>query len=206
MGSSAKVALFVASVLTASSGCHRVDYRGDGTLSRRRAPAWFCQDEFDVALGPVDLSRPVHLRRILDGLPPGEYTVGFRVRALRSEPSGSAIDRRSPNPHVALRLENERGEGVISLLDPLAEWRWSGARATANEAYVHRTGAATEVRAGPSTTQWRRDGVGADDGWGSYFTARRAGRYTLALDIAEPVADAERFEVELEVRRVVGCL
>lgn len=199
--------LLVAAAATLS-GCDRLDYRGDGTLSRKKAPAWFCQDEHDVALGNIDLSRPGQTRRILEGLPPGEYVVGFYVR-LRESPSGPderVIDMRSPDPFVILSVVNERGERVFSASSRLADWVRSGPVLARDAAFLYKRGVSRDVRVSPSTTQSRREGIGADEGWGSYFTARRNGRYTIVLDVDKPDPEATKFDAELEVRGVVGCL
>jgi hypothetical protein len=190
------------------AGCHRVRYTGDGVLSRKKAPAWICQDEYDVDLGRVDLSTRIHEHRVLSGLPSGEYIVGFNIRE-RSAPTGlrdSVIDKRSPAPAVTLTMTNELGEQVYSTSSRLADWSWSGGRDEHDRAFVYKIGVATEVRVDPHTTQGRREGVGADGGWGSYFTARHGGRYTIALDVDQPDPDAMMFDVDLEVHGVVGCL
>jgi hypothetical protein len=48
--------------------------------------------------------------------------------------------------------------------------------------------------------------VGADDGWGTYFTPRRDGRYTLHFAVLEPDPNLAGFDVRLMVEGVVGCL
>ncbi len=200
--------LLALALAAVAPGCHRVDYRGDGVLTIRKAPVWFCQDQIDVELGGLDLSNQVHVERVIDGLPPGEYVVGFDVRTLEVQNGlrDSVRGGRSPNLAFALGLRNERGEEVFSATGPLAGWTWSGGLASPDAAFAYRRGKAREVRVSASLTQSQREGVGADGGWGSYFTARRGGRYTLVLDTAAPFADADRFDVALRVRGVVGCL
>ncbi len=130
----------------------------------------------------------------------------MRRREPRAARSASLSNEHAPNPVVALTMTNERGEQVYSTTSRLADWNWSSGWDKSGSAFVYKSGVATELRVSAGTTKSRREGVGADGGWGSYFISRRDGRYTLSLDVEQSDADAATYEVALEVRGVVGCL
>lgn len=190
------------------SGCAAVHYRGDGVLTRAKAPAWFCADQYDVDFGPVDFSVPTAMRFQIAGLPLEEYAAGFDVVA--SDAAGTSIrstrDDRRPDPLVELRLENERGEAVLHQRGRLSEWVWSGSLAAPKAAFVYGRGKSAEVRLNATAVENRREGVRADAGWGTYFTPRRNGRYTLLLKVEEAEVSGGSYTTTLHVRGVVGCL
>lgn len=190
------------------AGCAPVRYAGDGTLTREKAPAFFCQDRFDIDLGPMDFTHLATMQFHLEGLPKQEYTVGFDVSSLDSgQASNAAVrDAHMPDPLVELALRNEKGEVVLNQRGRLSDWVWSGALANLRSSYVYNRGEEREIRNNPATTESQRVGVKADGGWGTYFTPRRRGGYQLGLTIVEADPRAGSYAVNLHVRGVVGCL
>lgn len=197
-----------AAMLSFLAGCAPTHYVGDGTLSREKAPAFFCQDQFNIDLGMVDFTQPVAKQFRLAGLPLQEYTVGFNIDS-RDSGLGSnekLRDRRRPDPLVELVLRNEKGDVVLNQRGRLSGWVWSGSLAASQSSYVYKRGRGREVRINPTTTQGERVGVEVDGGWGTYFTPRRHGGYQLDLSVVEADPQADSYEVSVQVRGVVGCL
>lgn len=191
------------------AGCAPVRYVGDGTLTRTKAPAFFCQDQFDVDLGAVDFTHPATMQFRLEGLPKREYTVGFDVGSRDSSgaASNAAVrDAHVPDPLVELVLRNEKGEVVLNQRGHLSDWVWSSALSNSQWSYVYNRGEGHEIRINPTTTEGQRTGIKADDGWGTYFTPRRRGRYQLGLAVVEADPRASSYAMSLHVRGVVGCL
>ncbi|HYC88693.1 MAG TPA: hypothetical protein VEO54_05745 [Thermoanaerobaculia bacterium] len=134
-------------------------YSGDGTYRRYAG-----ETTFQVAFPPIDLTRPGRYSfRFTRLAPPMHYTVGFRV------PERTGLDAQ-----VSMQLQNERGEMVFRHARRLSEWNWLQDRATID-------GAITEVPIGGGSVRIERLGAGPDDGWGTHFTPRFSGTYTLTI-------------------------
>jgi hypothetical protein len=189
----------VASAVAVASGCVRVNYRGDGVLTRQEAPAWFRQDRFSIDPGPVDFTRKVHVTRWLAGLPIEEYAAGFVIhsREARSGLRDSARAERKPRPSVVLVVLDEHGRSVLDRRGNLSDWIWSGAPSRPDDAFVYARGAHVEVSDGRGTVRVERQVTGAHSGWGTYFTPRRGAHYLLKLDIEDPDPDAGAYDVAL---------
>lgn len=84
---------------------------------------------------------------------------------------------------VHLRVENERGEIVIDQHAPLNQWVWSGAVSEKSESFVYARGTTCEIPVAADTFRQKHDNVKADGGWGTYFTSRAEGHYTVRLKI-----------------------
>jgi hypothetical protein len=121
------------------------------------------------------------LKLQLSSLPEVELTLGFDIRA--SSPENAILDSKPISAPAHLLVENERGEIVIDQRAPLNQWVWSGAISRKSESFVYARGDEREIPIGPGTYRRERANVKADEGWGTYFTPRRDGRYTVNLKI-----------------------
>jgi hypothetical protein len=52
-----------------------------------------------------------------------------------------------------------------------------------HQCFIYRRGLEKETRTGESSSYYRRIGVKADDGWGTYFTPRRQESYNLLISV-----------------------
>jgi len=152
-------------------------FSGDGKYQRGVDGA-----AFQVEFPAVDLSRPGRYTFNFTRLaPPMGYAVGVRVfdgrRDLPSEARPSAV--------VSMTLRNERGELVFQQKRRLSEWDWRR-----NMAVIR--GQTDEVPIGGGSVRIENRGVGPDGGWGTYFTPRWSGRYTLAVEVLEADPAAAR--------------
>lgn len=106
------------------------------------------------------------------------------VLPIQIHSSGVAILETKPiSMLVHLRVENERGEIVIDQHAPLNQWVWSGAVSEKSESFVYARGTTCEIPVGADTFRQKHDNVKADGGWGTYFTSRAEGHYTVRLKI-----------------------
>jgi len=88
-----------------------------------------------------------------------------------------------PAAAVSLRLvlENENDEFVVHADGRLADWLWPEA---GDAWFVYQRGQQIYVTMAPRATRLQRIGLGADGGWGTYFTPRAEARYRLVVDVA----------------------
>jgi hypothetical protein len=121
------------------------------------------------------------LKLQLASLPEVEFTLGFDVHA--SSPGDAILDTKPISALAHLLVENEKGEVVIDQRAPLNQWVWSGAINRPSESFVYARGDEREIPIGAGTIRRERANVRADEGWGTYFTPRRDGRYTVNLKI-----------------------
>ena len=84
---------------------------------------------------------------------------------------------------IAIALRNERGEIVFDQKRRLADWNWRRNLALIN-------GESFEVPIGGGSVRVQNRGVGPDGGWGTHFSPRWEGRYSLAFEIVQPDPDA----------------
>lgn len=96
------------------------------------------------------------------------YVVGLRV------PGRTGLDAR-----VSMQLHNERGEMVFRHSRRLSEWNWLRDLAAID-------GSTTEVPIGGGSVRIELLGVGTDGGWGTHFTPRFSGTYTLTIVVERP--------------------
>lgn len=133
----------------------------------------------------ADLSSPgrqeVELQ--LSRLPRIDFTLGVDV--VMAPGSELMLDAKSISSMVYLKVVNERNEVVIDESAPLDAMVWNTWGIEPRNAFVYARGKSVELSLGGDTTTYVREGERADQGWGSYFTPRRRGRYTVSLVIDE---------------------
>lgn len=170
------VALFFAYIFVwFSSGAL---FSGDGKYRRGVEGA-----AFQVQFPPIDLSRPGRYSFSFTRLaPPMGYSVGLRLYDRPDEPSAL------PSAVVAITLSNERGELVFAQKRRLSDWNWRRNMAVIN-------GRSVEVPIGGGSVRIQNLDIGPDGGWGTHFTPRWRGRYTLTLEVLQPDPAAARLVV-----------
>jgi len=152
---------------------------GDG-MAKDAGPS-FASNRYTVDLADLRKPEVTNLRLQLTSLPEVELTLGFDIHA--SSPGEAIWDSRPISALAHLLVENERGDVVIDQRAPLSQWVWSGAVDRKSESFVYARGQEREVPVGPGTVRLERANVKADNGWGTYFTPRRDGQYTVNLKI-----------------------
>jgi hypothetical protein len=157
-------ALFLTILL---SGCAR-SYEGDGELSDQGLGT--ARERYRLDLGLVDLSSGGAVMFKMKGLPAEEFTAGLEgISHCVVEGSNSPI-------RVRLALSSAQNGVVISEEAPLREWNQS-------RGFWYRKGLEKEVPTTGEVTEIKRIGILADDGWGTYFTARPRSAYSLKLSV-----------------------
>lgn len=152
---------------------------GDGVA--KDAGPLYAANRYTVELADLRKPEVASLKLQLTSLPEAELTLGFDLRA--SSPGDAILDTKPVSALAHLRVENERGDVVIDQRAPLDQWVWSGAISRKSESFVYARGDEREVPIGPDTVRLERANVKADNGWGTYFTPRRDGRYVVKLEI-----------------------
>lgn len=152
---------------------------------------------FQVAFPIVDLSRPGQYRYTFTRLGPSlDYSAGFRIL----DRGGNAVNldeygrpdlpsANHPAAVVEMSLTNERHEKVFREVRRLSDWNWLRNMAEVNSKIV-------EVPIGEGSVRIERIGVGPDGGWGTHFTPRWLGRYTLEVKVLEPDPRAANLRAE----------
>ena len=166
-------------------------HEGDGAFTNNSAQA--PHSRYVLDLGPVDLGKPGRREFRFARLPGVEFTLGLK---LASRPGEQA-----PPAAVSLRLvlENEKDELVVHADGRLADWLWSEA---GDAWFVYQRGQQIYVTMAPRATRPQRIGLGADGGWGTYFTPRAEARYRLVVDVAR--ANIEERPVSARLIAVAG--
>lgn len=119
----------------------------------------------------------------LSGLPRIDFTLGFDVVMA---PGTELVRDAKPISSMAhLKVVNERNEVVIDESAPLDAMVWNTGGSEPRNAFVYAAGKSVEISLGGGTTTYARERERADRGWGSYFTPRRRGRYTVSLVLDE---------------------
>lgn len=184
--------LAIALVCVAAGACHESRYAGDGTLTDNRfSPS----ERFVLNLGPTDLAKAGVATYRLAGLPEDSFTFGLEVTG------GSSTDKplyeaRPITAIVRFTLTDERARVIIDEVGPLNEWVWSGSPHE-RVAFVYRGGVSRDVPM-PGYVSPQPVGVKSDGGWGSGFSPRSEGRYSLKVQVLKEDPYAGAFTVTLK--------
>jgi hypothetical protein len=177
--------------------CDEARYSGDGKLTDDRfSPS----QRFVLTLGRIDLSRRGLRTFRLAGLPSRDFAIGFEVSGPRTA-NRPLCDSRPISPTVKMTLKDEHGRIVIDESRPLEEWVWSGSPHESTS-FVYLGGKSHDVPVGDGFVSPQPIGVKDDGGWGSHFTPRREGKYSLGIEIVRGDPEAQRYGIEL--RGVTG--
>lgn len=185
--------LVIALAAMAFIGCHESRYSGDGKLTDE---LFSSSQRFVLTLGHVDLDKPARHTYRLVGLPEKQFTLGFDVSGPRSK-NEPLYDARPVNAVVRLTLTDEHSRVIIDEAGPLNEWVWSGSPHE-NVSFVYRQGVSRDVPTVDGYVSPQAVGEKADAGWGSYFTPRHEGRYTLSVHILQADPSAAPYIVTLK--------
>ena len=172
-------------------------YVGDGHLVDRGFFSYI--PRYTLNLGLVDLAQRNTYTYSMVYFPSTELTIGFRIRGHTGTSYTSIGETRPINSTIRLLLRNAEGLPVIDESASMKNgWVWSYGLHDPNEAFVYRRGKTEDVPIAEHTVHVKNIGVKADDGWGTYFTPKFWGRYTLLLEIQEGDPRVREFQVELE--------
>jgi len=166
-------------------------YSGDGVYRRDSGVA-----AFQVEFPPVDLTRPGRSTfRFTRLAPEMSYVVGLRIsgrvgHALATDEYGrrDLSPGQRPDGKVLIQLRNENCEIVFRESRFVPEWDWLRTMASIR-------GESREVPIGGGSVTFEWLNVGPDHGWGTHFTPRFLGRYTLDIVVEQPSTNAGRFVV-----------
>jgi hypothetical protein len=206
--SAARIVLLATVVLLSGCGFRLMSYkgyRGDGTFAAYPAPVWICQDAYAVDFGVIDLTVVGDKTFRIEGLPSLESTVGLAV-GPKMKLAGAYEDPPRLSPLIEITLRDADGHIVLSRHERLSQWVRSFALADPRHAYFYQRGTQVDIPIGPNNVRVERFPIGADDSWGTYFTPRRAARYTLHFAVEEADPGAASVEAHLQIQAVVGCL
>jgi hypothetical protein len=155
-------------------------------------------DRYIVDLGPVNLSAPGSMTYIVTDLPRERLTVGLQITAADTS---IVVKKAGPlDTIVVLKMLNEGGDVIIEERGILRTWGWSYWSDSPHQAFVYRGGRSEEIPIKGGLHTYRRLDVKADDGWGSYFSPRRRGRYTVTLEIEPGSEPTVPIEARLQMR------
>ena len=211
----AAVLCFKSALLAATlaiAGCSlfvpwNVVYSGDGTYEAVRGS----QGRDQVRLVPLPLDRSSSACSTITHLgPEQEWTVAVRlepddgdvldlVNRLWDKKKHKLKSQYIPQSTLRLTLTDESNKLLFSVSGPLEQWEWSANRAT-------RSGRGEEYESSPGTWQFRRFDVGPDEAWGTSFTPRFSGTYSLCYTITNPAPMAKGVTPWLTVERYFGFL
>ncbi|MFA6955468.1 MAG: hypothetical protein WC538_06305 [Thermoanaerobaculia bacterium] len=145
-------------------------------------------------LGPVDLTKPGVNTFRLAGLPKAYFVLGFDVTG--KSPTGTSIyDSRPISTVVRLTLTDEQSRVIIDEVGPLDKWTWSGSPHHA-EAFVYRQGEGRDVPLPDGSVGFEALGVKPDEGFGSAFSPRPEGVYSLQIEVVNEDPRASAFVVK----------
>lgn len=170
--------LGVALLALLSVGCPESRYTGDGKLSDDPLSP---SERFVLTLGTADLSEPSITTHRLSGLPEKSFALGFEISGGPSELQ-PLYEKEPVSAVVRFTLTDERSRVIIDETAPLNEWTWSGSPHEP-AAFVYRGGASRDVPMSGGYVNPQPVGVKPDQGWGTYFTPRSDGRYTLRIEV-----------------------
>ena len=162
--------------------------RGDGKLVEHGG-------RFRLSLGLIDFAKKQQKTFMLESLPHTEFVLGFRIR-LHDTSKSLWSDEPRPNPLVAVTVVDELGRVVVQEQSRLDGWTWSGSPVDRSQSFVYHRQDYRE----------RKPVVGADKGYGTYFTPRRRGKYTLTINVVDPDLKATGCDAELMVDEIVVTL
>ena len=154
-------------------------YAGDGRLVDHGITA---TPRFTLDLGSIDLSRASRYVYQLDSLPPVEFTVGIQLE----EPQSIQVlfERPAPGARVKLTVDSSSKQTVISEQAPLDKWNLSFGR-DQPQSFLYRRGVEREIPRAAGVIHLERVETKVDGGWGTYFTPRKAAKYTLTVEVIE---------------------
>ena len=175
-------------------------YSGSGTYERGNGM-------FQVRLTRLPLDRVSSGCSTLSSLGPDwEWTAVVLVEATDGNLQPLYVDKTSklqpkyvPLANLELSLVNETRKQLFSTSAPLNTWEWNWNRAV-------RRGRGEEYQSSPGTWQFRRFDVGPDGAWGTSFTPRFSGIYTLCYRVIDPAPIPPGTTVWLTVETYLGSL
>ena len=177
------IATFATSSITAGCGLF---YFGDGRLIDR---GYFSTPQYELDLGPVDLTRVSTYTYRLVGLPEVRMTIGFEI--IETKPNSSIGQRPSHPSVVRLEVKNSDNGTAVSEYGSLDSWVWSYGEHDP-VSFLYRRGEEKEIRLENGMTHYQWVGVKTDGGWGTYFTPTRMTTYTLTLNVVEAQQPPQR--------------
>lgn len=166
-------------------------YSGDGSFIDHGPFA--AHERYVLDLGSVDLAKTGQREFHMAGLPIAEMTLGFSIRSV----DGLPISEKSIGTVVRLRLQNEANEIVFDRTGSLSDWVWSTGAGDVQHAFVYLRGVEKEIPLGEGVVQLERSSVGADGGWGTYFSPRNGSKYQLLYQVITPQPTSRRYAVEI---------
>jgi hypothetical protein len=188
-------------LVVASSCCFPYrGYEGDGTFHDSCASAWNGRTRYEVDFGAVDLTKVSQHSFRFAKLPPAQrWIIGFEVVPLRNRPAAEKLD----DAELSILVTNERGEVVISEVQPISRWAWQRSAVDdqgVGPSFVYLGGKSRDIPI-DSRGDVRVEAVGAkpDGGWGTYFKPRAEARYQLVLTVKKPDVSARYFVVRAVV-------
>jgi|GEM_PF-6305437 len=152
-------------------------------------------NRYTVFLADLQKTETTDLSLQLTSLPEVKLSLGFDIHMDSSETL--IWDIKPVSALVHLRVENEKGELVIEQRAPLNQWVWSGKTNLKAKSFVYAQGKTIEIPAEADTFRVEPVDVKADGGWGTYFTPRQEGHYTVSLKIQGLNANSELDEFRL---------
>lgn len=157
---------------------HSEAYKGDGMLKDKGTLA--ATNRYVLDLGKIQLNRKGEYSYFMSDLPQVEMVVGLGITV---DPSTTEYfkDKQS-QMKIKMKITNGEGKGVINEEGMLRNWVWSDTPEM-DQRFIYRRGAEKEVKSGDSSSSFKRTGVKADAGWGTYFTPRKHESYKLTVSV-----------------------
>ena len=179
VGTSGRLFPAILSIATLA-GCYGMAgfvYTGDGSMTDHGALTHDLR--YEIKLGALD-ARPGAVRHFqLSGLPRATFTVNIEVDD--NERDRRALPGTQYRGRVAVVMKNAAGETVIDERAPIEKWERSYNLDNRNSSFY---------RLGQTTDDSKPLGVKASGGWGTYFDAEPGQKYSLTVEVVEPLQPA----------------
>lgn len=157
------------------------NYRGDGEIVDNGFLAY--SRRYQVDLGVIDTTRVQERTFVLKGLPHSQMVVGLEV--TETVPNSFGEDRTYIGV-VEIVVRNALGEVVVSEVGSLNQWvRERGMGSLSSRFY--QAGISRDIPLKRGGARVEAIGKKASGGWGTYFEADPAEKYTLTFRVLEPL-------------------
>jgi hypothetical protein len=180
------ISFFIALLLLCLLGLENSEgYKGDGVLTDKGTLA--ATNRYVLDLGKIQLNRKGEYSYLMSDLPQVEMVMGLGITVDPST-TGYLKDKQFAMT-IKMIITNGEGESVINEGGALRDWVWSDTPGM-NHRFIYRRGAEKEIKSGDSSSSFKRTGVKADAGWGTYFTPRKHESYKIAITVM-PTGNAD---------------
>ena len=181
----AAAAILAIPALTGCYGMAGLAYTGDGSMRDHGAITHDLRYEID--LGTIEAKAGTVRHYQLSGLPRATFTVNIEV--ADNDRDRRALPQAQYRGRIAVALKNAAGELAIEERDAIERWERSYNLDRRNSSF-YRSGQSIGEPLPGGRSATKPIGVKASGGWGTYFDSEPGQRYTLTVEVIEPLSPA----------------